>query len=69
MNEEKTIASVEAWPANPIDQYTAIDSGPWGYLTVCSNGETTFSQDSVPTRAEILERWGSWLPGESPPGD
>lgn len=67
MAEEKTIASIEAWPANPIDQYTTIDSGPWGYLTVFTNGETSFSQEKAPSRSEILERWGGRLPGEARP--
>lgn len=61
---QRIIVSIEPWPAGPIDQYTRIESGSWGYLTTYSDCTFIFSQETAPKRSEILSRWGSRLDDE-----
>ena len=53
----KKIICVDPWPVNPIEQYTKIDSGPWGYLTTFSDGTFEFSQEKTPSQEEIISLW------------
>ena len=55
---EKIVVGIDPWPANPIERYTSIDSGPWGYLKTYNDGTFEFSQEVQPSREEILSRWG-----------
>ncbi len=62
--ETRRAICVDPWPVGPIDQYTKIESGPWGYLTSYSDGTFEFSADIQPSREEILSLWGSRLTDE-----
>ena len=53
----KKIICVDPWPVYPIEQYTQIDSGPWGYLTTFSDGAFEFSQEKTPSQEEIISLW------------
>lgn len=62
--ESRRAICVDPWPAGPIEEYTTVDSGPWGYLTSYSDGTFDFSADVQPTREEILSLWGSRIRDE-----
>ena len=55
--DQKTIVERTAWPAGPLDTYTSIKSGEWGYLVVYSDGSFDFDK-SNPSEEEIVKRWG-----------
>lgn len=46
------------WPANPIDTYTSIESGPWGYMVFKKYKMPYFCSDKRPSDEEIESHWG-----------
>ncbi len=57
-NNERSIVSCEPWPQFPIEFYTSIASGEWGFLFVYSDGTISFDDSERPSDSEIEERWG-----------
>lgn len=46
------------WPANPIETYNSIESGPWGYMLFSKYKFPVFSNEERPSDEEIESHWG-----------
>ena len=59
-NDTPEISEKTAWPAAPIDTYSSIKSGGWGYLIYYKGIVIPeFSDAEKPTHQEIIDRWGT----------
>ncbi len=58
------LVSSEPWPAKGIEHYKTIADGDWGFLCVFEDGRFEFDSELTPERAEILDRWSSYLSEE-----
>jgi len=60
-SNEIYVISQEPWPEQGIYNYSKIEDGDWGYLTLYSDGKFVFSKTSAPSETEILQRWGFYF--------
>lgn len=46
------------WPEASILNYSNVEDGGWGYLIIYPDLTYEFDNSRVPTKEEILSRWG-----------